>query len=237
MEKQDRFDKLFSDLKDEIKLDNYHKRKFLHSVQTGLLVETSPQKRKTNLKPLIVSISGLLVTTFLVFLFTYDFSLETPNNKDNALEPIISNHSGTSPDGTSSITIIDEEIISPKYEETIFDVKNFGNEHPELKNDVIYYLSTIYKMGNQEISNVFDTAKVDENGVAIINFNKSFVDAVNNSMGTAGAGELMRTLIGYAFSYSEINTVYNLLDGNSSAWNKWLQFVDKPVTRTEYEMD
>ena len=92
-------------------------------------------------------------------------------------------------------------------------------------------------MGNQEISNVFDTAKVDENGVAIINFNKSFVDAVNNSMGTAGAGELMRTLIGYAFSYDEINTLYNLIDGNSTAWNTWLQFVDKPVTRTEYEMD
>ena len=53
MEKQNRFDKLFSDLKDEIKLDNYHKRKFLDSVQTGLLDETSPQKRKTNLKPLI----------------------------------------------------------------------------------------------------------------------------------------------------------------------------------------
>ena len=229
MEKQERIDKLFADLKDEIKLDNNHKRKFLHSVQIGLLDKTSPQRR-TNLKPLIVSISGLLVTTFLVFLFTYNFSLDTPNNKDNALEPIISNTSGT-----SSITIIDEDIVSPTAEEIIFDVKNFGNEHSELKNDVIYYLSTIYKMENQEISNVFDTAKVDENGVAIINFNKSFVDAVNNSMGTAGAGELMRTLIGCAFSYDEINTLYNLIDGNSTAWNTWLQFVDKPVTRTEYE--
>ena len=202
-----------------------------------VIAASLPQKRKTNLKPLIVSITGILVTTFLVFLFTYDFFLEAPNNKDNALEPVNSNHSGTSPDGTFSITIIDEEIIPTNYEETIFDVKNFGNEHPELKNDVIYYLSTIYKMGNQDVSNVFDTAKVDENGVAIINFNKSFVDAVNNSMGTAGAGELMRTLIGYAFSYDEVNTLYNLIDGNSTVWNTWLQFVDKPVTRTEYDMD
>lgn len=54
-------------------------------------------------------------------------------------------------------------------------------------------------------------------------------------MGTAGAGEFLRDINNYVFSYNEVHTVYYLLDGDATAWNNWLQFVDEPLTREQYE--
>ena len=216
MDKQNEYDPLFSELKNEIHYEHSKKSQALHHIKTMIPRKQTIAKKKS-VTPWLVSISTIVVAASLVFLFINDWSTDLKNTSNEPNQP-----SETS-----------NPVPSENYPEnhTVFDVENFGIEHLQLKNDVIFYLSTTYKMGNNDILDVFDTAKVDENGIAIINFNESFVYAVNNSMGTAGAGELMRTLNSYVFSYNDVQTAYYLLDGNASAWNEWLQFVDEPINR------
>jgi hypothetical protein len=219
MHKQDKYDALFSELKHEINFDQHKKSLTLHHLKTAIPTNRSKFKKRKTFMPIIISLTSIVVATCLVMLLLHD--PETPT-------PIVANP----PNEPSKIEIIDDPPLPESH--LLFNVAIFGTEHPQLKNDIFTYLSTI-PVENYESSDVFDTVKVDENGVAIVNFTRAFVDAYNNSMGTAGAGEFLRNINQYVFSYPEVQTVYYLLEGDATNWNSWLQFVDEPMTRAMYE--
>lgn len=226
MDKQNEYDPLFSELKDKITFDQHTKKQALHHIKTKVPLHQTTKKKFVT--PLIVSISTIIVAASLALLLinerTTDLtSIDQPNETE---VPTIEQ-----PNETTDPTLNETPPLTEN--QTVFNVESFGSEQLQLKNDILLYLDNL-KLRDYISSEVFDTAKIDENGVAIINFSSSFMYAYGNST-TFGAGYLMRALNWYVFSYNEVQTVYYLLDGNASAWNEWLQFVDEPVTRVMYE--
>lgn len=214
MHKQNKYDALFSELKHEIQFDSQKKRQTLALLKTTIPANQRKLKKGKSFAPFIISITSIVVAACFMLLLLND--TDKPNVANQPNEP-------------TNLEIDQNPPLTEGH--TIFDVENFGKEHLQLKKDIPALLSNVYLAE----SDVFDTVKIDENGVAIVNFTGAFVDKFNNMMGSAGTGELMRALNEYAFSYDEIQTVYYLLDGDATAWTKWLQAVDEPITREEYE--
>lgn len=215
MDKRNEYDPLFSELKNEIKLNPHKKRQVLKQMKTVAPFKQTPIEKKKSVTPWIVSVSMILVAASLVLLLI--------NERPTDLTSI------DQPNETTDPTLNENPPITENH--TIFDVENFGIENLQLKNDILLFLDTLYL----ESSEVFDTVKIDANGVTLINFTDSFVDAYGNSMGTVGAGGFIRAVNNFVFSYNEVQTVYYLLDGDATAWNWWLDYVDEPITRAVYE--
>ena len=219
MDKQNEYDPLFSELKNEIHYEHSKKSQALHHIKTMTPHKQTIVKKKS-VTPWLVSISTIIVSASLVFLLINDWSTDLKNTSNEPNQP-----SETS-----------NPVPSENYPEnhTIFDVENFGVEHLQLKKDILLLLDTLY-LENYESSEVFDTVKINAEGVAIINFTDSFVAAYGNSMGSYGTGFFLRAVNNFIFSYDEVQTVYYLLDGDATAWNSWLGAVDEPMTRGGYE--
>lgn len=75
---QNEYDKLFSDLKDKIHYDQHKKIQSLNYINS--MISNSTSKRKRNIKPFMISISTIIVTTFLIIILFND----SPQNNTNA---------------------------------------------------------------------------------------------------------------------------------------------------------
>jgi len=219
MDKQNEYDPLFSELKKEIHYEHSKKSQALHHIKT-MIPHKQTIVKKRSVTPWLVSISTIVVAASLVFLLI----TERPTDLTSIDQPNESNE----PSETTDPTLNENPSLTEN--QTVFDVESFGSENRQLKNDILIYLDTLHLEGYTS-SEVFDTVKIDEDGVAIINFTRSFVYAYGNSMGSAGTGEFLRDVGDLVFSYNEVQTVYYLLDGNASAWNAWLGAVDAPIFR------
>ena len=217
MDKQNKYDALFSELKHEIQFDQQKKRQTLHYLKIVVPTNQHKLKKRKTFAPFMISFASIAVAACLVILLLNDKA--NPNVADQPIDP-------------NNLEIIEKPSLIESH--LRFNVEAFGREHLQLKHDILTYLSTIPIEG-YESAELFDTVKMDENGVAIVNFTRAFVEAYNNSMGTAGAGEFLRNVNEYVFSDQEVQTVYYLLDGDATAWNSWLQFVDEPMKRAVYE--
>lgn len=108
-----------------------------------------------------------------------------------------------------------------------FDVEHFGREHTALKKDIELLLA------ESDAVHLINVVKFDEDGIALVDFSPAFIKAFDATMATATAGELLRNLNSRVFSYEEIQTVYYLIDGNSTDWWKWLELAHEPITRDD----
>lgn len=214
MNKHNEMDELFKELKEEIIFDQSAKSKTWNFINEASTIKI---KKRQPWIPIIISLATICV--FIVIIALYNKPVQQAQ---------------TSPDETNSTS--NQSPISPdnSSDDKTFEVLQFGKEHFDLRNDIEAFLTQLYLSG-YSVSQVFDSVRVDENGVALINFTHTFVNAFNDSMATAGASEFLQGINKLAFSYPEVQTIYYLLDGNSSAWNQWLQFVDEPMQRSTFE--
>ena len=218
MEKQDKYDALFSELKKEFIYNPQQKKETLRYLKTAVHINEEKLKQKKSYTPMFISLTSLVIAACLTVLF-----LTNQSTAPNIEHP-------------------SSEVAPPKMDEHVtFDVENFGQVHSTLTTDISAFLSN-FSLGRAgvSISEEFDPVKIDENGVAIINFTESFIHTFTNVLHDPvlqdpNPIELMNKLNRYAFTTTDVQTIYYLIDGSATAWNEWAQIDDAPITRATYE--
>jgi hypothetical protein len=73
---------------------------------------------------------------------------------------------------------------------------------------------------------------IKEDGTTIVDFN-NFSNIIGST--SAEKGKLYRELNGTVFEFDEVTKVYYQFDGSFSDWCYWLQTMEEPVTREDWE--
>lgn len=212
MSKQDKYDALFSELKNEFIYDSQQKKKTLTYLKTNMHTNAIA-KNKKSYTPLFISLTSIAIAACLTVLLI----------KNPSITPKIGNSS-------NEVTPPTEDV------QEIFDVESFGRVHNNLTITISEILSKFYlHLARLDISQAFDPVKIDDNGVVVINFTTEFIEAFTSVIGDANPKELLHNLNRYVFSEQDVKTVHYLIDGDESAWNKWVEKEDAPITRAAYE--
>ena len=213
MMKQDKYDVLFSELKNEFIYDPQQKKKTLIYLKTIIHTNNARAKHKKSYTPLFISLTSIVIAACLTVLFIRNPSM------------------------TSIIEHPSNEVTPPTDDvQEIFDVESFGRVHSNLTIAISEILSKFYlHLAGIDISQAFDPVKIDDNGVVLINFTPEFIDAFTTVIEPANPRELLHNLNKYVFSEQDVEAVHYLIDGNESAWNKWVEIEDTPITRAAYE--
>jgi hypothetical protein len=119
-------------------------------------------------------------------------------------------------------------------EEIGFDIEQVGTPFPELENA----LDSVLKGANEDSIFSSDTEGM-LNGVSIQDDGTVIVDFTNfsNIIGSTSAetGKLLKELNSTVFQFDEVSRIYYQFDGSFTAWCKWLEIIEEPITREEWE--
>lgn len=75
-------------------------------------------------------------------------------------------------------------------------------------------------------------ATIQDDGTAIVDF-VNFSKIIGST--SAETGKLLKELNSTVFQFDQISKVYYKFDGNFTAWCSWLEIIEEPITRGEWE--
>jgi hypothetical protein len=115
-----------------------------------------------------------------------------------------------------------------------YDIEQVGEPFPQLEKALEFLL----KGSNQEslfsgkTEGMLNGVSMQEDGTTVVDF-KNFSNIIGST--TAEKGKLYNELNATVFQFDEVSKVYYQFDGSFSEWCYWLQTMEEPVTREEWD--
>jgi hypothetical protein len=115
-----------------------------------------------------------------------------------------------------------------------YDIEQVGEPFPQLEKA----LESLLKGSDQEsifsrkTLGMLNGVSIQEDGTTVVDF-KNFSNIIGST--SAEKGKLYNELNTTVFQFSEVSKVYYQFDGSFSDWCYWLQIMEDPVTRKEWD--
>jgi hypothetical protein len=136
-----------------------------------------------------------------------------------------------SSDQTANETAQDNKTSS---KEIGFDIKQVGAPFPELKNalDSVLKGTSEDSIFSSETEGMLNGVSIRDDGTVIVDF-ANFSNIIGST--SAETGKLLKELNSTVFQFDEVSRVYYQFDGSFTSWCNWLQIIEEPITREEWE--